>query len=209
VKLWPAFEVDPSDPKHVVEKWSKTGDDRNPEVIACCENPINSVRVRDGLELMSIAEPESWWEKDSTSRTHPWTERSINLMRALMADFLPVVERVSDAYIEAIGEEGDWFEGITEINSDSISVRYSVRGCGRGCCPDYDVSHDIPLRAFWDLDGLLKEIAEAKCQRETEKKRKEEEEARKKAEEARIAQEKRDKAEFERLKAKYEGAAHV
>ena len=130
-------------------------------------------------------------------------------MRALMADFLPVVERVSKAYIKAIDEEGDWFKGITEINPDSISVQYSVRGCGRGCCPDYDVSHDIPLRAFWDLDGLLEDITEAKRQREAEKKLKEEEKARKKADEVRIAQEERDKADFKRLKAKYAGAAHV
>ncbi len=201
MSLRPTFQIDPSNQTDVREIWRKACDDINPDVVARCEQPELAARVCDGLNLMAIAEPESWWDTDDFC---PWNERSVGLMHKLMKDFLPAMKQAADAYIAVTKQEGDWFEGVTEINSDSFTVRYCVRGCGRGCCPDYGAWYDIPLRFIWDRENVIKEMNEAKEQQEAERKRKEAEEAKKKAEEAQIAKEARDRAEFERLKAKYD-----
>jgi hypothetical protein len=202
MSLWPVYKIASDDSTSIIEDWRETDNEVNHQPIARCENPNAALRVRDGLELMAIAEPETWWDDDSLQL---WKQRPVELMHKLLARFLPTVESAADAYIRATGGEGDWFEGITEINDDSIRVKYSVRGCGSGCCPDYYVGHNIPLQFIWDRDGVIAELNETKRLQELEKKLKAEEEFKKKAEEARIAQEKRDQAEFERLKAKYEG----
>lgn len=202
MSLWPVYKIDSADPVSIIEGWRETGDEVNPKIIARCEDSDAALRVRDGLELMAIAEPATWWDGDSVQS---WKKRPVELMHKLLAEFLPVVETAADAYIRATGGEGDWFEGITAVDSDNIRVKYRVQGCGRGCCPDYHEEHEIPLRFIWDRDGVIAELNETKRLKELEKKLKEEEEFKKRAEEARIAQEKRDQAEFERLKAKFEG----
>jgi hypothetical protein len=161
-------------------------------------------RIRDGVELVTLADPETWVPADYDKQSENWTERSVILMSKLYKAFEEKIKMVSDYYVLTMGESGERFQRIYAIGDDHITVEYSSRGCLRGCCPDEEYSYDIPIQALWDT-SVIDNMKTEKEKAAQEKKAQEIKDARDRERQRKKEREENELKEYHRLMEKYKG----
>jgi hypothetical protein len=179
---------------------AETYDAKYSHVVAVC-SPEYVDRVRNGLEMQAIADPEIYCDADELPESEDiWNE---NIVRLMLSSSQTMHERIKYCLRKYARELDlkDNFYGemiIDEIGEDSITVRVQK---AIGSNLPFDKTHTIPLCVLWDYDYSQRFAA----QKKQEKEEADAAAAVKAAEKA----EKHDRAEYERLKAKYEGATNA
>ena len=104
--------------------------------------------------------------------------------------------------------EANSYDHLISVNETTFTTQFSYSGCGRGCCPSYEIQVDFPIECLWDDSYIATKAEEKRLKDKAETEAKAKIDADKKQaafEAAKVKKEQQDQVEYLRLKEKFEG----